>query len=53
MSEPAQKCENNAAIFMQNCTQKLFISFKITYSCYFGFKGNLEFPPKNFYNIIT
>ena len=31
MSEPAQKCENNTN------TQKLFSSFKILYSCCFGF----------------
>ena len=43
MSEPALKCENNA-IFKQNYSQKLFISFKISYSCCFGFRGNLEFP---------
>ena len=43
MSEPSQKCDNNA-IFKQNYTQKLFISFKISYSCCFGFRGNLEFP---------
>ena len=39
MTEPSQKCENNA-IF----TQKRFISFKISYSCCFGLRGNLEFP---------
>ena len=53
MSEPALKCENNA-IFKQNYTQKLFIAFKISYSCCFGFRGNLEFPDflqKKFYNI--
>ena len=43
MSEPSQKCDNNA-IFKQNYTQKLFISFKISYSCCFGFRENLEFP---------
>ena len=43
MSEPALKCENNA-IFKQNYTQKLFISFKISYYCCFGLRGNLEFP---------
>ena len=35
-------------------TQKLFISFKIYFSCCFGFRGNLEFPDllqKKFYNI--
>ena len=40
--------------FMQNYTLKLFISFKISYSCCFGFRGNLEFPDflqKKFYNI--
>ena len=31
MSEPAQKFENNAN-FKQNYTQKVFISFKISYS---------------------
>ena len=54
MSEPALKCENYA-IFKQNYTQKLFISFKISYYCCFGLRGNLEFPDilqKKFYNII-
>ena len=53
MSEPVLKCENNA-IFKQNHTKKLFISFKISYSCCFGFRGNLEFPDflqKKIYNI--
>ena len=53
MSEPALKCENYA-IFKQNYTQKLFISFKISYYCCFGLRGNLEFPDflqKKFYNI--
>ena len=53
MSEPVLKCENNA-IFKQNYTQKLFISFKISYYCCFGLRGNLEFPDflqKKFYNI--
>ena len=47
------KCENNA-ILKQNYTQKLFISFKRSYSCCFGLRGNLEFPDflqKKFYNI--
>ena len=43
MSEPALNCENNA-IFKQNNTQKLFIFLKISYSCCFGCRGNLEFP---------
>ena len=53
MSEPALKCEKYA-IFKQNYTQELFISFKISYSRCFGFRGNLEFPDflkKKFYNI--
>ena len=53
MSEPAQKYENNA-IFKQKYIQKLFISFKISYSGCFDFRGNLEFPDflqKTFYNI--
>ena len=53
MSEPALKCENYA-IFKQNYTQKLFISFKISYYCCFGLRGNFEFPDflqKKFYNI--
>ena len=43
MSEPAQKYENNA-IFKQKYIQKLFISFKISYSGCFDFRGNLQFP---------
>ena len=43
MSEPALECENNA-IFKQNFAQKLFISFKIYYSCCFGLRGNIKFP---------
>ena len=53
MSEPSQKCDNNA-IFKQNYTKKLLISFKISYSCCSGFRGNLEFLDflqKKFYNI--
>ena len=44
MSEPAQKCENNDAILKQNYAQKLFIAFKMTNSCCFGLRGNLDFP---------
>ena len=43
MSEPAQKCENNAS-FKQINTLKLFIAFKMAYSCCFSFGGNLDFP---------
>ena len=53
MSEHALKCEHNA-IFKQNYTLKLLISFKISNSCCFGFRRNLDFPdfpPKKFHNI--
>ena len=50
MSEPALECENNA-IFKQNYAQKLFISFKISYSCHFSLRGNLDFLQKKFSNI--
>ena len=53
MSEPALKCENYA-IFEQINALKLFIAFKIAYSCCFGLRGNLDFPDflqKKFYNI--
>ena len=53
MSEPAQKCENNA-IFKQNYTLELLIALKMVYSCFFGLRGNLDFPDflqKKFYNI--
>ena len=42
MSEPTQKCETNA-IFKQNLTETLIISFKIAYSCFFSLKENLNF----------
>ena len=53
MTERAQICENNS-IFKQNYAQKLFIAFKMAYSCCFGFRGYLDFPDllqKKFYNI--
>ena len=53
MSEPALKRENNAS-FMQIYSLKLFIAFKMAYSCCFSFGGNLDFPEflqKKFYNI--
>ena len=46
MSEHALKCENNAKL--SKTILKLFISFKISFFCCFGFMGNLEFldfPP--------
>ena len=53
MSEPALKCENNAS-FKQIYTIKLFIAFKMAYSCCFSLEGNLDFPEflqKKLYNI--
>ena len=54
MFEPAQKCENYAIFEQINNTLKLFIAFKIAYSCCFGLRGNPDFPDflqKKFYNI--
>ena len=42
MFEPEQKCENNA-VFKQNYTAKLLITFKMAYSCCFSLGGNLDF----------
>ena len=53
MSELGLKCENNAS-FKQIYTLKLFIAFKMAYSCCYSFGGNLDFPEflqKKFYNI--
>ena len=52
MSEPVQKCENNA-IFKQKRTLKLLFAFKMAYSCCFSFWGILDFPEflQKFYNI--
>ena len=53
MSEPALKCVTNPS-FRQIYTLKLFIAFKMAYSCCFSFRENLDFPEflkKNFYNI--
>ena len=38
MSEPAQKCKNNA-VFKQNYPAKLFLIFKMAYSCCFSLRG--------------
>ena len=43
MSEPALKCENNSNL-KQIYPLKLFIAFKMVYSCCFSFGGNLDFP---------
>ena len=54
MSEPAQKCKNKA-FYKQNCTLKLFIAVKMTYSCSFSLGGNidfLDFLQKKFYNTV-
>ena len=40
--------------FKQNYTPELLIALKMVYSCFFGLKGNLDFPDflqKKFYNI--
>ena len=37
MSEPGLKCENNAANFKQIYAVKLFIAFKMAYSCCFSY----------------
>ena len=53
MSELPLKCENNA-IFKQIYTLKLFIAFKMAYSCCFSLGGKSRFsriPTKKFYNI--
>ena len=42
MSEPALKCENCAS-FKQSYTLKLFIAFKMAYSCCLSLGGNLDF----------
>ena len=55
MSEPAQKCVNNS-ISNQNYAQKLFIAFKMAYSCRCGLRGNLDFPDflqKSFITLAT
>ena len=44
MSEPALKCENNAANFKQIYPLKLFIAFKIAILAVSAFWGNLDFP---------
>ena len=45
MSEPAQKCENNCAIFKQNYLYSIpmFIGLKMAYSCCFGVREILDF----------
>ena len=53
MSETAQKCENYG-IFKQNYTPELLIALEMVYSCFFGLRGNLDFPDflqKKVYNI--
>ena len=43
MSELALKCETNCAILKQNQTAKLFIGFKLAYSCCLSLKGSPDF----------
>ena len=52
MFETAQQCQDNA-IFKQNYSLKLFITFKMACSCCFsiGESRFSRFPPKKFYNI--
>ena len=42
-------------IFNQNYAQKLFIAFKMAYSCCFGLRGNINFPDflQNFFITST
>ena len=42
MSEHALKYENNF-FFKENCSEKLFFAFKITYYCCFDLIENLDF----------
>ena len=41
LSDPAQKCETQLRYFKQKYNLKLFIVFKMAYSCGFG-GGNLD-----------
>ena len=52
MSEPDQKCENRA-ILKQTYSQKLFIAFKMAYSCCFSLRRNLDFLQKWFLRSTT
>ena len=49
MTESAQKCENNEAIFKQNHkTLKRFIAFEMAYSCWFSLGRNIDFLQESF-----
>ena len=52
MSGPEQKCGNND-ISNQNYAFKMFIAFKIAYSCCFSVGGNLDFLQKSFITLTT
>ena len=52
MSEPAQKCENQA-IFKQNYTLELFIALEMICYCCFSLGGNLDFLQKSFTTSTT
>ena len=43
MNKTAQKCENDAAIFMQKYTLKLFFALKIAHFSCVILEGNLNF----------
>ena len=54
MSEPAQNCENYYCFFLsKNCTLKLFIAFKIAYSCCFSWGEILDFLDFHLKRFIT
>ena len=52
MSEPALKCENNAC-FKQIYPLKLFIAFKVVYSCCFRSGRNPDFREFHQKSLIT
>ena len=56
MPEPAKNVKTMPPFFRQNNTLKLLIVFKMSYSCCFGLKGNLDFPDfikKSFITLTT
>ena len=53
MSEPALKCKNNDRYLKQIYTLKLFVAFKMPYSCGFSFGGNLDSSKISFITSTT
>ena len=43
MSEPTQKCQNNAICKHNNYTIQLFIALNMAYYCCISLEGNLDF----------